>query len=85
MVEFGLELLHLDDQQIFLPCQLLDRPKSNREREGVLRMAATGSSCSRQVKGYSPVLVVGRPRGALSSLPCPLHHLLLQGLAALRL
>lgn len=80
MVEFGLELLHLDSQRMFLLCQLLNRPESNREGERVWRMAATRRSCSHQVKGHLPVLVVGRLLVALATRPCPLHHPLLQGL-----
>lgn len=48
-------------------------------------MAASGSSCGHQVKGRLPVLVVSCLQGVSPAPLCPLHHLLLQGLPALRL
>lgn len=51
-------------------------------------MAATGSSCGHRVKGHLLFLVIGCLQVAPSALFRPLHHLhhlLLQGPAALRL
>lgn len=46
-------------------------------------MTATGSSSGHKVKGRLPVLVIGHLRGAPFVPLCPVHHLLLKGLAAL--